>query len=127
VGEIKLGMPIEQVKKIVPNCEEYQKSKESKHPTLACDDLNIHIFFGKNGKCEGIEAHENSNISYKGHHFFKKSLKDNITFLQKLDPEIVETDDSWISKKLGIALWVEVEEDLNTVMVFVKGYYDKND
>jgi hypothetical protein len=44
--------------------------------------------------------------------------------LNELDDEIIEISDTFISKKLGISLYIPYNK-VETVMIYEKGYYDE--
>jgi hypothetical protein len=116
VGKIKFGMTKDQVKRICPGAEEFKKTPASKYLTLDCK--SFHVYFNNNGKCDEIEAFEESNISYNGYRFFVKSLSEDIAFLKKQDPSTITKGDSTDSKKLGIKLWTIDGKILETVLVY---------
>lgn len=53
IGDIKIGMCRDEVRKILGEAHEFKKSKFSKNTT---DDFGwCHIFFDENNKCEAVE------------------------------------------------------------------------
>jgi hypothetical protein len=111
VGIYKLGDKYNQIR----NCKPFRKTPTSKN--LECQNGNVHLFFNSKSEVNQIELFSGSNVTFDGYNFFKRSYKDAVMFLKKKDPSIKVSKDQAISKMLGIRVWTDGDQSLDSVLI----------
>lgn len=122
VGNIKFGSDREIVRQENGNFTEFRKSRFSKNST---DDFSsFHVFYTENNKVEAVEFFKESNLYFHGIQLFSQSYANLKAKLNGLDSNIIEDTSSIIYKTLGFSIYSPDQEEIESILVFEKGYYD---
>ena len=122
VGNIKFGSERETVRKDNGNFKEFRKSRFSKNST---DDFaSFHVFYSEDDRVEAVEFFRESNLYFHDIQLFSQSYGDLKTRLNALDSNITEDESGIIYKTLGFSVYSPDGEQVESILVFEKGYYD---
>lgn len=127
-GNIRLGMTSNQV-------EAACNQKPTKFKKLFDDVFNTDEYDGffvqykSPGVCNSIQFFSPAVVTFHEKNLLSVPFKNAKAFLQQLDNDLVEENDSVISLKLGFGLYAPNSEDdpllpPECVIVFERGYYD---
>lgn len=118
-GNIKFGSERETVRKDNENFKEFRKSRFSKNST---DDFSsFHVFYSEDDRVEAVEFFRESNLYFHDIQLFSQSYGDLKARLNTLDSNITEDG---IYKTLGFSVYSPDGEQVESILVFGKGYYD---
>lgn len=121
-GNIKFGSERETVRKDNGNFKEFRKSRFSKNST---DDFSsFHVFYSEDDRVEAVEFFRESNLYFHDIQLFSQSYGDLKTRLNALDSNITEDESGIIYKTLGFSVYSPDGEQVESILVFGKGYYD---
>ena len=122
VGNIKFGSERETVRKDNGNFKEFRKSCFSKNST---DDFSsFHVFYSEDDRVEAVEFFRESNLYFHDIQLFSQSYGDLKTRFNALDSNITEDESGIIYKTLGFSVYSPDGEQVESILVFGKGYYD---
>ena len=122
VGTIKFGSNRETVRKDNGNFKEFRKSRFSKNST---DDFSsFHVFYSEDDRVEAVEFFRESNLYFHDIQLFTQSYGDLKTRLNALDPNNTEDESGIIYKTLGFSVYSPDGKQVESILVFEKGYYD---
>lgn len=122
VGNIKFGSERETVRKDNGNFKEFRKSRFSKNST---DDFaSFHVFYSEDDRVEAVEFFRESNLYFHDIQLFSQSYSDLKARLNALDSNITEDESGIIYKTLGFSVYSPDGEQVESILVFGKGYYD---
>lgn len=122
VGNIKFGSERETVRKDNGNFKEFRKSRFSKNST---DDFSsFHVFYSEDDRVEAVEFFRESNLYFHDIQLFSQSYSDLKARLNALDSNITEDESGIIYKTLGFSVYSPDGEQVESILVFEKGYYD---
>ena len=122
VGNIKFGSERETVRKDNGNFKEFRKSRFSKNST---DDFaSFHVFYSEDDRVEAVEFFRESNLYFHDIQLFSQSYGDLKTRLNALDSNITEDESGIIYTTLGFSVYSPDGEQVESILVFEKGYYD---
>lgn len=122
VGNIKFGSNRETVRKDNGNCKEFKKSRFSKNST---DDFaSFHVFYSEDDRVEAVEFFRESNLYFHDIQLFSQSYSDLKARFNALDSNITEDESGIIYKTLGFSVYSPDGEQVESILVFEKGYYD---
>jgi hypothetical protein len=130
VGKIEFGMTKENVTEIINSklkrCQELTFGPGYKETYEFC-----HIYYDKKGHCEAIEFFEPANPLFFGERLMSQPFS-QVRQLIKDSDELIRVDETGLTSfKFGIGVyvpfWDDDEEDTQVegVIVFKKGYYDR--
>jgi hypothetical protein len=123
VGEIFFGASRESIRKVFGTYKEFKKSKASKNTT---DDFEFcHIYYDTNNKCEAIEYFPDLELLYKKRNLFEMNFNDFSQFALSNSIALEENDMGVLAKEIGIAIYAPEREKIESILVYKKGYYDK--
>lgn len=121
-GNIKFGSERETVRKDNGNFKEFRKSRFSKNST---DDFSsFHVFYSEDDRVEAVEFFRESNLYFHDIQLFSQSYSDLKARLNALDSNITEDESGIIYKTLGFSVYSPDGEQVESILVFGKGYYD---
>ena len=122
VGTIKFGSNRETVRKDNGNFKEFRKSRFSKNST---DDFSsFHVFYSEDDRVEAVEFFRESNLYFHDIQLFTQSYGDLKTRLNALDSNNTEDESGIIYKSLGLSVYSPDGKQVESILVFEKGYYD---
>lgn len=122
VGTIKFGSNRETVRKDNGNFKEFRKSRFSKNST---DDFSsFHVFYSEDDRVEAVEFFRESNLYFHDIQLFTQSYGDLKTRLNALDSNNTEDESGIIYKTLGLSVYSPDGKQVESILVFEKGYYD---
>ncbi len=122
VDNIKFGSERETVRKDNGNFKEFRKSRFSKNST---DDFaSFHVFYSEDDRVEAVEFFRESNLYFHDIQLFSQSYSDLKARLNALDSNITEDESGIIYKTLGFSVYSPDGEQVESILVFEKGYYD---
>ncbi len=122
VGTIKFGSNRETVRKDNGNFKEFRKSRFSKNST---DDFSsFHVFYSEDDRVEAVEFFRESNLYFHDIQLFTQSYGDLKTRLNALDSNNTEDESGIIYKTLGFSVYSPDGKQVESILVFEKGYYD---
>ena len=122
VGTIKFGSNRETVRKDNGNFKEFRKSRFSKNST---DDFSsFHVFYNEDDRVEAVEFFRESNLYFHDIQLFTQSYGDLKTRLNALDSNNTEDESGIIYKTLGFSVYSPDGKQVESILVFEKGYYD---
>ena len=122
VGTIKFGSNRETVRKANGNFKEFRKSRFSKNST---DDFSsFHVFYSEDDRVEAVEFFRESNLYFHDIQLFTQSYGDLKTRLNALDSNNTEDESGIIYKTLGFSVYSPDGKQVESILVFEKGYYD---
>ena len=122
VGNIKFGSERETVRKDNGNFKEFRKSRFSKNST---DDFSsFHVFYSEDDRVEAVEFFRESNLYFHDIQLFSQSYSDLKARFNALDSSIREDESGIIYKTLGFSVYSPDGEQVESILVFEKGYYD---
>ena len=122
VGTIKLGSNREMVRKDNGNFKEFRKSRFSKNST---DDFSsFHVFYSEDDRVEAVEFFRESNLYFHDIQLFTQSYGDLKARFNALDPNNTEDESGIIYKTLGFSVYSPDGKQVESILVFEKGYYD---
>jgi hypothetical protein len=100
-------MARDKVRELLANpYEECMKTTASKVPTDAFDTLSIHVYYGEDFCCKGVEFFPPSNPIVDGHKLIGIPFSEVLAWLKSSDPGLEQRDSLIESKKYGFALYV---------------------
>lgn len=121
-GNIKFGSERETVRKDNGNFKEFRKSRFSKNST---DDFSsFHVFYSEDDRVEAVEFFRESNLYFHDIQLFSQSYSDLKARFNALDSNITEDESGIIYKTLGFSVYSPDGEQVESILVFEKGYYD---
>jgi len=120
VGLVKFGMERMIVREILGDFKEFKKTKASINTT---DDFtDCHVFYNKKNLCEAIEIFNEAKALIDGTDLLKLSYEDFKELLLKYDSDLKISDDSLISKKIGVSVYTP-NFSVESILVFSKEYF----
>jgi hypothetical protein len=125
VGPLKLHMTTEEISAQLG--EDPKRLRKHEDDEMLFDHYvkaGILVYYKGDGRSEAIELTDESNPEIEGIHFMNMPSKKAKKILNELDDDIIEISDTWISKSLGISLYIPYNK-VETVMIYEKGYYDE--
>ena len=121
VGSIKFGDSRDKIRKLCGEFKEFNKTKDSKNST---DDFKLfHVYYDESNKCKAIEFFKNkdTNIFINGINIFNETFD---SLKSKLKSKNVKEDKtSFIFNDFGFSVYSPEKKDIETILVFSKGYY----
>lgn len=132
VGNIKLGMTPDEIKKIVGEKKSsFKRNEEDYFETDEFDSngTNFFVSYGKDGKVDSIEFALPSEIYILNENLYGKSFEKIRKLLKKMDSELEDDGYSITSYKFGIGVYCpEADENEDacpeSIIVFKENYYD---
>lgn len=132
VDDIEFGMTAEMVgermagRLVVGNI----RATSPDHPTYSYPDVPVFFYFDEEGHLDGIEFCAGAEVHIGGMNPLLLSVKEAISTLRKIDPELTVDADGAKSTRLSIAIWcpyigdAEDPEPVETLMLAIPGYFD---
>jgi hypothetical protein len=109
VGPIRFGMTPEQVHEKLgePERTTMKEAESPEFPTDAYDDLGIYVYYGKSGRCEGVDFFEDGSASptFQGQALIGRPFGELKSWLQSLKTDVQHYDCGLIFLKFGINLY----------------------
>ena len=120
VGNIILGSDRETVRNNNGNFKEFRKSIISRNTS---DDFkSFHVYYNPDNTVSAVEFFRESNLYFCNIPLFSKTYNELKTLL--MDSNIIEDSSSLIYKTLGFSIYSPDKNQIESVIVFEKGYYD---
>lgn len=118
---IKIGMTSQEISEIVGEVPEKTPKGEG---TQLSDMYDFgFVYYDEFGKCEGIEFFDSAQVEWNGINLMKKSTKEVMNILRKLDSDLdIEDENIFCSLKYSIGIYGE-EGKVKSVYVGRKGIY----
>ena len=118
VGNIRFGENREEVRKKLGDFKEFKKSKFSKNTT---DDFkNFHVYYTSDNKVEAVEFFPGSELEFEGKNLFEMKYSD----FEFTDTDTQQDSSGITYKNLGFSVYSPSNEEIESIVVFAKGYYD---
>jgi hypothetical protein len=131
VGPIRFGMKPSEVRAILGvQFESFRRSPTTIHPCDFFAKLGCFVYYDDtSGRVEAVEFAEPAQPTLNGVNLLGLGFTDLIEQIKKTDPEVTVESDGFISLSLGVGGWAPAAEDEpeappQSVIVFVRGYYD---
>jgi hypothetical protein len=125
VGSLKLNATSRQISsELNEEPDRFQKNLEDTTLSDHYKKSGVLVYYKENGQCDSIELTEGTEPEINGIHFLNMTKKKAKKAIFELDAQTIDLDDTFISKKLGVSLYLPYNK-VETVMVFERGYYDE--
>jgi hypothetical protein len=99
------------------------------HPTYSYPDVPVFFYFDGEGYLDSIEFCRGADVLLGGINFLNLPVREALSALQRLDPDMVMEVDGAKSRALDLALWCpnldeeDDEEPVETLLIGAPGYY----
>ena len=118
VGAIHFGESRDEIRSVFGSFTEFKKTKFSKNTT---DDFkNFHVYYTPDNKVEAVEFFKDVELEFEGKNIFKMDFSE----LNFNDTSIEKDATSITYKTLGFSVYSPSKSEIESVVVFAKGYYD---
>lgn len=112
IGPIDFGMPRDEVRRIL-NCphEAFMKTPESVQPTDDFRSLNIHVYYDKDLRCQGVELWPGADLRCDGHKVLRRPWDEVRIWLVTLAPGLDIKESLVKAPQVGLTLYVPDMDD----------------
>jgi hypothetical protein len=122
VGEISFDMPREAVRKLFGQFKEFKKNKFSKNTV---DDFGyFHVYYDQDNKITAVEFFPGIQLEYKEKNLFAMDYREFVQFIKSNSFTLREIDSGIIINDIGISLYVPGKTEIESILVYRRGYYD---
>jgi hypothetical protein len=112
VGLIRFGMPRGKIRELLKSdWKEVLKTKTAKIPVDVFDDINLHVYYGEDLLCKGVELFFPAEVELKGESVLRMPVEDLLPWLKKLVPDVLVEDSIIWVKQLGLRFYAPEAED----------------
>lgn len=123
-GLLKLNMKKREIQSIIDESPE-AFTKWEEEPAEHYVQSGIIVYYNEDGETSNaFEFVQNSNPTLNGVNYLTKKYATAKSLLRELDNEIVEDEDTIITFKYGISLYI-LNDKVESLLVFEEGYYDE--
>jgi hypothetical protein len=132
VGEFELGMSISDARVLAGASWEPLEEPHDGCPARGrCSDAKLFLEYDKSDRVVSVEMYAPADPIFFGHHLLQESFGELLEWFPQIDPEVKIEGDGLTSAKFGVALWADSAEDepgelVESVMVFERGYYERD-
>jgi len=126
VGNLTFGMKRQKIREMLgPSYTTFRKSSfEEANTTDAYSVPGLHLYYNERNELEFVEIFPPSEPIFMGVNLLQEDIENSLRKLREYDPDPETDGASYIFHKIGIALYVD--DELEAVSVFPKGYYFDN-
>lgn len=118
VGKINFGDSRDNVRKEFGDYKEFKKSRFSKNTT---DGFNgFHVYYTQDNKVQAVEFFKEADLEFNG----KKLFTMDYSEFDFKDESIIKDNSSITYKTLGFSVYSPSNSEVESILVFAKGYYD---
>ena len=120
VNDIHFGMMRSEVRAVLGDATEFNKTALSSTPT---DDYGYcHIFYDENDKCEAIEVFDVAEVYINDKQIFPVDKNSALSLLKNFFEDISQDDDGFISCKYAIGIYAP-DETMESILIGRENYY----
>ena len=120
VGNIKFGASRETVRKNNGPYKEFKKSRFSKNTT---DDFSgFQVFYNEDNTVCAVEIFRETELLFRGISLFSKTYPELKALLK--DSNAAEDSSGITYKTLGFSVYAPEQKEIESILVFCKGYFD---
>jgi hypothetical protein len=131
VGPVRFGMTPSEVRAALGvEFKSFKRSPQNVHPCDYFTGLECFVYYDdEHGRADAVEFAEPAEPTLNGVNLFGLGLADLIEQIRKVDPGVLVVNDGFTSIHLGVGGWApfaeeEPETPPESIIVFVRGYYD---